>query len=618
MLRVLKVPKVLRVLVLQVLQVLQVLLVPVLVSVNGAAQQPRDGIITGQVVDAATGKPVSAALVTIQGAGAQPPPARGAPSWEAIPLRILTGSDGRFVFRDLPAGSFTIAVTKSGYAEGASGRQRPGGTSRPVVLTEAQRTADATVRLWKYAAIAGTVTDEAGEPVVGVRVRVMQQMLEAGRRRLRSFGVATATDDRGAYRFGNLLPGDYAIVASVQPLGAPATTFTDAERTHSSFGYMMGSAPGQPSGIGIGDAGLALGRGMPVPPPPVSGRVQIYPPTFYPSTLSPAQATVVTVAAGEERSGIDLQLQPVPTARVSGLLVSPAGMQNGTIERLIPNGAEIDTGDFELVSGTDARGAFVFPSVTPGQYLLRSSQGMGDSINWAAMPIAVAGGDLDGIVATLRPELAIGGRLEFEGAAAPTDQRARAQIVVEGTEGHPGNTQARTEWRFPPAAPQATFRIRGYAAGTYLVRVTGSPAGWMFKSAMLNGVDVSETPFDLTRDVGDLVITFTDRWTGLGGSVQGADREGPLVIVFPSDPQRWMDYGSGSRRVRSARATADGRFAISSLPPGDYYVVALPEQQADDWRDPKTLERLVAVATPVTILEGQHRTIDLRLREVRH
>jgi hypothetical protein len=292
-------------------------------------------------------------------------------------------------------------------------------------------------------------------------------------------------------------------------------------------------------------------------------------------------------------------------------------MQNGTIVRLIPNGAEIDTGDFELVSGTDARGAFVFPSVTPGQYLLRSSQGMGDSINWAAMPIAVAGGDLDGIVATLRPELAIGGRLEFEGAAAPADQRARAQIVVESTDGHPGNTQARTEWRFPPAAPQATFRIRGYAAGTYLVRVTGSPAGWMFKSAMLNGVDVSETPFDLTRDVPDLTVVFTDRWTGISGAVQGQGADAATVVIFPADASKWSGDGLAPRRFKSARADARGQFGISSLPAGDYYAIAIPEEQSGEWRDPATLDGLARLATAVTILEGEHRTVSVPLKQVR-
>jgi hypothetical protein len=83
---VLRVLKVLRVLVLTVLvvrvQVLTVLVLTVLVlrvlmltglDAPAAAQAPavvaRDGVITGRVVDAATGRPVGAVIVSINGPG---------------------------------------------------------------------------------------------------------------------------------------------------------------------------------------------------------------------------------------------------------------------------------------------------------------------------------------------------------------------------------------------------------------------------------------------------------------------------------------------------------------------------------------------------------------------
>ena len=94
--------------------------------------------------------------------------------------RILTGADGRFVFRDLPMGSFTITATKGGYAEGASGRRRLGGAAQPVVLTAAEKSTDLVVRVWKNAVITGTVTDEAGEPVVGLQVRALARTASLG------------------------------------------------------------------------------------------------------------------------------------------------------------------------------------------------------------------------------------------------------------------------------------------------------------------------------------------------------------------------------------------------------------------------------------------------------
>jgi hypothetical protein len=159
--------------------------------------------------------------------------------------------------------------------------------------------------------------------------------------------------------------------------------------------------------------------------------------------------------------------------------------------------------------------------------------------------------------------------------------------------------------------------VVGYPPGRYRVRVINSPAGWMFKSAVLNGVDVSETPFELAKDVDDLVLTFTDRWSGMSGSVRGVAADTATVIVFPADTQLWQTAGPNSRRFKTARASASGQFGISSLPPGDYYVIAVREEDAADWRDPATLELLARAATRISILDGEHRTMDLQVQEVR-
>ena len=65
------------------------------------------------------------------------------------PPRILTGSDGRFAFRDLPLGSVTIVASKGGYSDGASGRRVIGGATQPVALNATQKTADVSI-LWLH------------------------------------------------------------------------------------------------------------------------------------------------------------------------------------------------------------------------------------------------------------------------------------------------------------------------------------------------------------------------------------------------------------------------------------------------------------------------------------
>ena len=634
MLKVLNVAKVLKVLVLKVLKVLPVL-VMLGAFVGAQAQQPpaRDGVIAGQVVDATTGKPVGAVVVSISGPGIfmRGTPAEGRGSFGAgvnpyVP-RVLTGGDGRFMFRDLQAGSFTITAAKNGYSEGASGRRRPGGTPQPVVITDAQRTADVSVRVWKNGAIGGTVIDEAGEPVVGLQLRALMRTTTGGRRRFMPAGGGAFTDDRGIYRFSGLVPGEYIVIASPPPISARLSVFADIGRTGRGAGELASMiAPGGTQfGIQVSDALLTLGRGSAVPPPPVGDRLHIYPSTFHPSALLPSQASVVTLVSGEERAGVDVQLQPVPTARVTGIATSPAGPPAMLPLRLLLQGGDEIPPD--LLGGatfTDVTGAFTFPAVPPGQYILRAAGSAGPSggldsgrgVYWTSMPVAVSGDDIDGMIVDLRQMLRISGRVEFQGTNPPQMSATKGMaigVTLENLDGPfgPGARAGGVTW------DAHAFTLFGYPGGRYLARLANSPAGWMFKSATLDGRDVSEVPFDFQRDMSDLVITFTDRWSGVSGSVQGSGADGASVVVFPTDAQSWTNYGSTPRRLKAARVTAQGRFGISSLPPGDYYAAAIPEEQAADWRDPKMLEELARVATRISIGEGEHKTIDLSLKEVR-
>ena len=170
-----------------------------------AGTAERNGTITGQIVDAATGRAVNGAVVTLK----------------PQPQRILTAADGRFVFTELPPGAYTIVATRRGYVEGASGRRRPGGTSQPVTLTPDEPSADAVVRMWKTAVITGVVTDESGDPVVGAQLRALERSTVAGQSRFTAAGAPAFTDDRGVYRFSDLVPGEY-LVATIAP--RPAMT----------------------------------------------------------------------------------------------------------------------------------------------------------------------------------------------------------------------------------------------------------------------------------------------------------------------------------------------------------------------------------------------------------
>ena len=273
-------------------------------------------VIVGQVVDAATGKGVSNAIVSLGGT-----------------RRAMSTSDGRFAFRALPSGSHSLSAVRSGYIGGAYGMRRPDGPTLPVVLADGERRADIVILMWRNSSITGSIVDEAGEPVVGIQVTALRRTTVGGRRRFAQTGVGT-TDDRGVYRLSRLAPGDYAVGMIATQVSVPAATVRQFEETAMSGGDLnrntvfqalmqVGATPlmSGTESRQVGDQVQTIGRGAPVPPPIDGARLFAYPSLYYPAASSVSSAAIVTVASGQERTGIDLQVRPVPMVKVSGTVV---------------------------------------------------------------------------------------------------------------------------------------------------------------------------------------------------------------------------------------------------------------------------------------------------------
>jgi hypothetical protein len=571
---------------------------------------PRTGLIVGQVVDAATEKPIGGAIVAIGGSGG----GRAANGQPAAPQpRILTRADGRFFFGGLPRGNFTIGASKAGYAGGAIGRRRPDGPSQTLALDIDERVGDVIIRMWKLGAIGGTVVDETGEQLVRVQLRAWRRTFVAGHARLAQAGTAF-TDDRGRYRFGALMPGDYVIAVSTRHVVMPLSLLSTEPR------------PGVPV-LQVGDFLYGLGTGVITPPPP-GERFWMYPPSFHAGVSDAAQATVVTLRSGDERLGVDLQARPVPSVRVSGVLVAPGGATGRQVVRLVADGrGEVGMDQDAAATAADESGAFVFPAVPPGTYTLRSSSALRlgpgalspHEMVWAAMPLQVGGTDIDGITVTLSPGLRISGYVEFDGSSPrPTAaQLQRIPLVIEAAD-------ADGEYGTVPRVlvdERGDFASPGLVGGSYVVRVTDSPPGWMFKSATLNGHDISSSPLDLGGfSASGVVITFTDRWSAVHGTVESASRSADgdaLVTLFPTDSRLWTDYGSSPRRIRGVRTSRSGAYAFGSVAPGEYYIAAIPDEKAGDWQDPEFLQVLSRSATRISVADGEQRRQDLRTRVVR-
>lgn len=658
-----------------------VLVTILIVGVVAAAQVPGaqapaagTGLVLGQIVDAGTGKGISGAIVTL-GSSIPVPPQIGelvemGTTPAATGRRVLTSSEGRFLFRDLPKGRYGLTATAPGFAPSTFGQGRPGGPGQMIDLDNAQHLGGVTVRAWKFASISGTVLDERGEPAVGVAVRCLKRVIAGGQPRFSPQGTLNAsTDDRGMFRSANLVPGDYVCgttaTAATVPLSALDVAVSGQPGSpNNSEGYRTIQASGgrgDSSGYHVGDLVVRMS-----PPPAAGARMMTYLTQFYPTALTTKDASIITLRAGEERTGVDLQLRLVPAVQVTGHVAGPNGPAAFLGLVLFPATAADLVSDGTAESArtiSDATGAFTFAGVPPGQYVIKArmfpqpqsargatpgstvdgapvaavditqlpagsgTMGRGgppppppptDPTLWATLPISVGDADVSGVAFTLRTGVKVTGRVEFTGThpQPSADAVQRMTIRMQSAEGRTSSPIA-AEGR---AAADLTFRTAGYTAGRYVASVidTTVPAGWTLRSVTYNGKDISVDPVELVdSDITGVVMTFTDQTTELSGTVTtsaNAPDAGSEVIVFPADSLAWKDVGVVARRWRDGRVAKTGTFTIAGLPPGEYFVAAVAIDAPDDPRDPKVLQKLMPNATRVTLGDGEKKTVSVRRR----
>jgi hypothetical protein len=631
------------------------------------------GMLVGQTLDGMTGKGLAGVIVTLANAPvptgspftATPPPKLG-----RLPMKLLTDANGRFVFREVPKGSFTITASKPGYDFGPYGRRAPTDTvPETIVLGDGEKRGDLSVPLWKFGAISGTVVDETGEPLINVQVKVLRRTIVSGRPRFQQIGATVSTDDRGVYRAASLGPGDYVVGIVTTQTTVPVTLVTafaaavkngrtediqrDLDRSSSQSFSLFGG--GQPVGSWL----LRPASGSAAPPPPAQGKVYVYPCVFYPTAGSIGDATIVTLAPAADRTGIDFQLRPVVASTVSGVLTGLNGPEAQTALDLVAGNANDPQRDYEIVTATtvsDSNGAFAFLGVTPGLYTIRVQKmplrpqpppgnvtviqtgssmimsGTGPSVPppipdgptlWANASVSVEERDVNGVSVMLATGARVGGHVEFEGATdRPAPDRLRLGTVTidpaDGRNASPGASGI-NQFTLSRAVIDTRGQLSSYEMppGRYVVRASGPWQGWWFKGAFEDGRDVSDAPFEIGgKDVPDLVVVFTDKPTELAGATRnskGVDSTA-TVLVFPEQASLWRDQGPAPRRLKTARVGSDGKYKLTALPAGDYLVVAV-STAAPDWMDVKSLQKLSALATRVTIADARrNRSISRRRR----
>jgi len=617
-------------------------------------------VLLGRVVDADSGAAISGVLVTTLGAVGRDPVPYGSPAPPGRPQAMVSDSQGRFVFRNLAKGTYTLAVNVGGngyspsgflvtgmghqigaYLNGGYGQRRPNGPLQAIELGEGERITDLVIRMWKGGAVNGYVSDEAGEPLVDIVVAAVRRSTDG---RLLT-GPTTRTDDRGAYRLGTLTPGTYLIVvpqtqvlmpaSSVESLLAKPPDPASAARFSS-----VGLPPAPDTGVRLGSTLLTAPPQMAVtnalPPRREADKLFAYQTTFHPAAAAAGGATPIVVRSGEERSDVNVHLQPVPTVQVSGTLLDSSGPVANFGVHLLP----AETGDGSSVlevatAATDAGGAFVFPHVPSGNYTLHalrvaSNPGYGAAPPplqrtvseapgaWVTQALAVGEVNIGNLTLTLRPGVRVAGRVEFQGAGGSPAADRLKQFPITLTRSRPFTRALSSS---PAAAVEAsgTFAIAGVAPGEYLLTVRDI-AGWTLQSIAAGGRNLTDQVFAVNDDISDVVIVFTDSGAELSGTVSASNSTVPAegsVFVFPTDRSRWPDARVSLRSYRVARVDRQGAFHMPALIPGEYFVVAARDDAAGDWPDSRFLAKVAPMAKPIRVDVGQKVTATLQMARIR-
>jgi hypothetical protein len=168
----------------------------------------------------------------------------------------------------------------------------------------------------------------------------------------------------------------------------------------------------------------------------------------------------------------------------------------------------------------------------------------------------------------------------------------------------------------PPAAvnDDLTFELKGNP-GNMRVALFGPTPGWTIRTVRYRGSDVTDSGVEIrpNENLTDVEVELTNRPTEVSGLVtnpKGEALKDYSVIVFPQDREKWTP---NSRYLKSSRPDQDGRFKVSAIPPGEYYVIALDYVDSNDWNDPQFLDSIRAKASRFSLSDGETKSIDLRI-----
>ncbi|HZP49494.1 MAG TPA: carboxypeptidase-like regulatory domain-containing protein [Vicinamibacterales bacterium] len=481
-----------------------------------------------------------------------------------------TDANGAYEFTGVRPGRYTISASKGSYVTTSYGQQRPTDAPKPLEILDRQTVERLDLSLPRGGVIAGRVVDEFGEPMSEISVAAQRYQYVQGRRTLVPTGRMSSTNDLGEFRVFGVPPGQYYLTATWRQ-----------------------------TGINVNGQGNPQDR-------------TAYPLTYFPGTTNAGEAQRITIAAGQDVNDVQMMLRPIKAARITGTAIGSDGKPMTPAMVLV---SQTSGFGFTMMPGGQVKpdGTFTVTNVAPGEYTLRV-QRMGPAAGepeFASARLVVAGDDISDVHLIAAPPSVGTGRIIVDPAAA---QQLPTPIVLTAFptvfDGVPPPPPVRV-------ADDLTFEIKS-SPGRMRLSFGGfgqSPRGWTIKSVRVNATDVTDSgiEFKANENISGIEVELTNRLTSVSGLVtngRGDQATDYAAVVFAQDKERWTP---NSRYLATGRPDQDGRFKISGLPPGDYYIVAVDRLEPGQNGDPEFLDSVRSRAASFSLMDGETKTVDLKL-----
>lgn len=393
------------------------------------------------------------------------------------------------------------------------------------------------------AILTGKVLDPDGDPAPDAQVYAVVEEWNLGMRRYQAHAAVHA-DERGVYRM-KLPPGRYYLEAV--PSGSSPHVFTD-EPGHSETKLV---------------------------------------PVFQPNVLRVTSAAQLEVTPGRQLTGLDFKLRTVTAFHVRGIVKpypAPAPQQAYIMLRTRDGDVTPSAGGGALVNKD---GSFDIAGVLPGSYWLYLMPIRNSPTGRIA--IEVSDRDVDGVRFPAVMPFELKGRVRIEGEAAP-QRLSGPGLHISMMDAHP------FPFRFMPSLDgDGAFRLQGVPAAVFAVSFM--PVKDLFiQSIIYNRQMVEGGMIDFTNGAaGDVEIVLTTGTAQVDGTVRWP--ESTPGAPPPTRPKLTAvlvsaDGRSGNTEARAAVVDPSGKFQFHFVPPGRYYVGAIPQFDSHLWQNMEFVRQL--------------------------